>query len=122
MTTIKFDRSVKYKGVRYAAHETFKVDDEDVAQLVQAGATVLSTDAVVPPAGENEGEGQENPDEGEGEGEQDTEDDEDVSQLREKLLEYTLAELIEFAKERDIDLAGKTRKADVYNIIVASLN
>lgn len=116
MTTVKFDKSVKYKGVRYAAHEVFKVDDEDVAQLKEAGATVLATEPDTPPTAPGQtGEG------AEGEG-QNNAGDEDVAQLKEKLLEYTVPELTQFAEEHNIDLQGKTRKADIYNIIVASLD
>lgn len=120
MTTIKFDKSVKYKGVRYAAHEAFKVADEDVAQLKKAGATVLSTDPVTPPQLEPNGQGEDETS-GVAEG-QDGEGDEDVAQLKEKLLECTVPELTAFAQERGIDLQGKTRKADIYNIIVATLD
>ena len=120
MTTVKFDKAVKYQGVRYAAHEAFKVEDADVAQLKKAGATVLATEeATTPPAPESPDEGQE------GAGTQEGQEDgrnEDVEDLREKLLSFTVAELTEFAKENDIDLQGKTRKADIYNIIVAALN
>lgn len=118
MTTVKFDKSVKYQGVRYAAHEAFKVEDADVAQLKIAGAIVLATEDTTPPEPEK---GQE--DTG-AEEDQDTNSDDDVvyPSLKEQLLECTVAELTQFAKERGIDLKGKTRKADIYNIIVASLN
>lgn len=109
MTTIKFDRAVKYGGVRYAAHEAFKVDDADVEQLRQAGAIILSTEPVTPPQQEEDEV-------------QDEEVVEDVSQLKEDLLKYTVSQLVEFAAARNIDLGDKTRKADIYNIIVASLN
>ena len=117
MTTVKFDKSVKYQGVRYAAHEVFKVADEDVDQLKLAGATVLSVDTPaeppVPPVEEEE--------EGAAEGQQETEA-EDAAQLKEKLLEYTVPELIKFAEEHNIDLQKKTKKAEIYNIIVAALD
>ena len=117
MTTVKFDKSVKYQGVRYAAHEVFKVADEDVDQLKLAGATVLSVDAPVappvPPVEEEE--------EGAAEGEQEAEG-EDVDQLKEKLLEYTVPELVKFAEDHNIDLQKKTKKAEIYNIIIAALN
>lgn len=120
MTTIKFDKSVKYKGVRYAAHEVFKVADEDVAQLKKAGATVLSTEPATPPQLEPNGQGE---DESSGVAEgQDGVGDEDVAQLKEKLLEYTVPKLTQFAQDRGIDLQGKTRKADIYNTIVAALD
>lgn len=95
MTTVKFDHSVKYKGVRHPAHEVFVVDDADMEELKKAGAHVLST-TVSPPAPS------------------------DINALREELLGYKLEQLIQFADEHDIDLQGKTRKADIYNLIVAS--
>ena len=120
MTTVKFDKAVKYQGVRYAAHEAFKVEDNDVAQLKAAGATVLATEeATTPPGPESADEGQEGAGTQEGQEEQ---NNEDVAQLKEELLDYTVAELSKFAQERGIDLMGKTRKADIYNIIVAALN
>lgn len=118
MTTVKFNHSVKYQGVRYAAHEAFKVDDSDVEELKKAGATVLSVETVTPPQPEPNGTGED--------GAQDTADSgggaEDVAKLREDLLGYTVAELTQFAEERGIDLKGKTRKADIYNVIVAALD
>ena len=118
MTTIKFDKSVKYQGVRYAAHEAFKVDDIDVEDLKKAGATVLSVETDAPPQPEPNGTGEEES--------QDTPDGEagaeDVAKLKEELLEYTIAELTQFAEGRGIDLQGKTRKADIYNVIVAALD
>lgn len=120
MTTIKFDKSVKYQGVRYAAHEAFKVEDSDVDQLKKAGAIVLATESVDSDQTNFDDLEQGNADEGEHNDE--TGDAEDAAKLKEELLEYTVPELTEFAKERGIDLQGKTRKADIYNIIVASLN
>ena len=111
MTTVKFDKSVKYKGVRYAAHEVFKADDSDVEELRKAGATVLSTETPEPPVVE-----------GDKEPEQETEGKvADVDKLKEELLEYTVPELIKFAEERNIDLQKKTKKAEIYNIIVEAL-
>lgn len=118
MTTVKFDRSVKYQGVRYAAHEAFKVNDNDVEELKKAGATVLSVETVTPPQPEPDGTGED--------GAQETADGEggaeDVAKLKEDLLECTVPELTQFARERGIDIHGKTRKADIYNVIVAALN
>ena len=114
MTTIKFDKSVKYQGVRYAAHEAFKVDDSDVEDLKKAGATVLSVETVTPPQPKPDGAGED--------GAQDTADGKDDAKLKEDLLEYTVPELTQFAEERGIDLKGKTRKADIYNVIVAALD
>ena len=129
MTTIKFDKSVKYQGVRYAAHEAFKVADEDVDQLKAAGATVLSVDPpvtppappVTPPASGNDGDKDADEDEEEEEQGQAQQSNEDVAQLKEKLLEYTVPELVKFAEEHNIDLQKKTKKAEIYNIIVAAL-
>lgn len=118
MTTIKFDKSVKYQGVRYAAHEAFKVDDSDVEELKKAGATVLSVEPVTPPQPEPDGTGEDETQEtADGEG-----GAEDVAKLKEDLLKCTVAELTQFAEERSIDLQGKTRKADIYNVIVAALD
>lgn len=115
MTTVKFDKSVKYQGVRYAAHEAFKVEDNDVEELKKAGATVLSVEPATPPQPEPTGTGED--------GAEDTADGaEDVAKLKEDLLGYTVSELTQFAEERGIDLQGKTRKADIYNVIVASLD
>ena len=118
MTTIKFDKSVKYQGVRYAAHEAFQVEDNDVEELKKAGATVLSVETVTPPQPEPYGAGEDGAQEtADGEG-----GEEDVAKLKEDLLECTVAELTQFAEERGIDLQGKTRKADIYNVIVAALD
>lgn len=119
MTTVKFDKSVKYQGVRYAAHEAFKVDDEDVDQLKKAGAIVLATEPVAPPQPDPEGDGEETSGVADG---QEEPSGENVAQLKEKLLEYTVPELVQFAEERGIDLQKKTKKAEIYNIIVASLD
>ena len=116
MTAVKFDHSVKYNGVRHSAHEVFTVEDADVEALKKAGAQVLSTTPSAPPQDPNQGQES-------GKDEQATDntvEDTDVEALREELLGYKLEELITFAEEHDIDLQGKTRKADVYNIIVAS--
>lgn len=118
MTTVKFDRSVKYQGVRYAAHESFKVNDSDVEELKKAGATVLSVETVTPPQPEPNGTGED--------GAQQTADGEggaeNVAELKQCLLGYTAVQLTKFAKERGIDLKGKTRKADIYNVIVAAID
>ena len=115
MTTVKFNKSVKYEGVRHPAHTVFEVKDNDVPELVKIGATVMSKTAdtavqepvvteetVENKAGEETGV-------------------EDTAKLKEKLLTYSVPELTKFAKERNISLNGKTRKADIYNIIVSTL-
>lgn len=116
MTIVKFDHSVKYNGIRYAAHESFIVEDTDVEALKKAGAQVLSTST--PPAAPQESD--EDTESGQEETTDASVEDTDVEALREELLSYKLEELVKFAEEHDIDLQGKTRKADVYNIIVAS--
>lgn len=120
MTTVKFDKAVKYMGVRYDAHEAFAVEDSDVDQLKQAGATVLAVETVAPASLEPESKSEEEVD-GAEEG-QTEEASYDVAELKEKLLGCTVNELMQFAKDHNIDTQGKTRKADIYNIIVASLN
>ena len=112
MTTVKFDKAVKYNGVRYAAHEVFRVDDADVAQLKQAGATVLSVESTSTAEQVNDGAAHD----------EEPKSVEDVAQLKQDLLEYTVAELVKFAEERGIDLQKRTRKAEIYNIIVAALH
>ena len=117
MTTVKFDRAVKYMGIRYGAHEAFKVADNEVEELMKAGAIVLSSEADAPASPEPNGKGEE-----ESAGISEGQNEEDVSKLKEELLTYTVSQLTEFAQERGIDLQGKTRKADIYNFIVASFN
>lgn len=113
MTTVKFNKSVKYKGVRYPAHTIFNVEDSDVPELVKIGATVMSNTA--------EPKAQEPvvADDANKAGEETSV--KDTAILKEELLKYSVAELTKFAKERNISLNGKTRKADIYNIIVSTL-
>lgn len=118
MTTIKFDKSVKYAGVRHDAHTAFDVKDEDVDELKKAGATIIRSTPATPPQTPNSGSA----DDGVNNSDDETnKSDEDNAQLKEALLDYTVPELTKFAEERGIDLQGKTRKADIYNIIVAAL-
>lgn len=119
MTTVKFDHSVKYKGVRHPAHQVFVVDDADMEELKKAGAHVLST-TVSQPAPVVEPECEESTEDVINEETVDAEKESDINALREELLGYKLEQLIQFADEHDIDLQGKTRKADIYNLIVAS--
>lgn len=114
MTTIKFDKAVKYQGLRYAAHEAFKVEDSDVEELKKAGATVLSVEPIIPPQPELTCSGEEGTDDS-------LDFTVDVKKLKEDLLSYTVADMIEFARANGIDLHKKTKKAEIYNIIVASL-
>lgn len=119
MTTVKFDHSVKYKGVRHPAHEFFVVDDADMEELKKDGAHVLST-TVSQPAPVVEPECEESTEDFINEEPVDAEKESDINALREELLGYNLEHLIQFANEHDIDLQSKTRKADIYNLIVAS--
>ena len=119
MTTVKFDHSVKYKGVRHSAHEVFVVDDADMEELKKDGAHVLST-TVPQPAPVVEPECEESTEDFINEEPVDAEKESDINALREELLGYNLEHLIQFANEHDIDLQSKTRKADIYNLIVAS--
>lgn len=110
MIFVKFDHSVKYNGVRYSAHEVFSVNNDDVPELRKVGAIVMSekTD-------ENAEEKElENAEEG-------VVESKDVNKLKEHFLKYSVAELTKFAQDNDIDLQGKTKKADIYNIIVETL-
>lgn len=108
MAMVKFVHSVRYNREYYPAHTPFEVNDSDIALLQKQGAIVLSTlpkesisepkSVVVPVPSE-----------------------EDTTDVREELLTMTIDELTRYAKEHDIDLQGKTRKAEIYNIIIESL-
>ena len=108
MTTVKFDKSVKYEGVRYPAHKTFEVKDKDVPELKKNGATVLS---VAPDST------------GEDTASQKVEETsvETAKITKEELLKYSVTQLVKFAVDNGINLQGKTRKADIYNIIASTL-
>ena len=111
MITVKFDKSVKYKGVRYPAHVVFEADDADIKALKKCGAIVMGKLADGEhPATDNP------PASGTAENKQ------DVAYIKEQLLEFTVSQLTKFAKDYGIDLQGKTRKADIYNVIVANLD
>lgn len=115
MTTVKFDKSVKYEGTRYPAHVLFEVKDEDVPYLQKIGATVMAVAPDKPVSNDTEIELAD-------EHKKEEQSEEDVTQLKEELLKYSVAQLMQFAKDRGIDLQGKTRKADIYNIIASTLN
>lgn len=126
MATVKFDHRVKYAKVWHPAHTVFDVEDKDVPELKKLGCQVLSYNEAparpsTPPAddpAQNADDANESPvDSGQDEGS----DEDTVAGIKEELLTYTTAQLQAFAKENDIDLQGKTRKADIYNLIVASL-
>ena len=126
MATVKFDHRVKYAKVWHPAHTVFDVEDKDVPGLKKLGCQVLSyNEAPAQPStppdddpAENADDTNESPvDSGQDEGS----DEDTVAGIKEELLTYTTAQLQAFAKENDIDLQGKTRKADIYNLIVASL-
>lgn len=138
MATVKFDHRVKYAKVWHPAHTVFDVEDKDVPELKKLGCQVLSYNEAparpsTPPAddpAENADDadesavdnGQDNANGATVSDSQDEGSDEDtVAGIKEELLTYTTAQLRAFAEENDIDLQGKTRKADIYNLIVASL-
>lgn len=113
MATVKFDHRVKYAKVWHPAHTVFDVEDKDVPELKKLGCQVLSyNEAPAQPSTPPADDHAENADDA---------DESAVADIKEELLTYTTAQLQAFAKENDIDLQGKTRKADIYNLIVASL-
>lgn len=126
MATVKFDHCVKYAKVWHPAHTVFDVEDKDVPELKKLGCQVLSYNEApaqpsTPPA-DDHAENADDADEIKVDNGQDEGSDEGtVADIKEDLLTYTTAQLQAFAKENDIDLQGKTRKADIYNLIVASL-
>lgn len=122
MATVKFDHRVKYAKVWHPAHTVFDVEDKDVPELKKLGCQVLSyneapTQPSTPPAYDPA----ENADDADESAVDNGQDKDTVADIKEELLTYTAAQLQAFAKENDIDLQGKTRKADIYNLIVASL-
>ena len=138
MATVKFDHRVKYAKVWHPAHTVFDVEDKDVPELKKLGCQVLSYNEApaqpsTPPAdypAENADNADESPvDDGQDnaneatvdDGQDEGSDEDTIAGIKEELLTYTTAQLQAFAKENDIDLQGKTRKADIYNLIVASL-
>ena len=126
MATVKFDHRVKYAKVWHPAHTVFDVEDKDVPELKKLGCQVLSYNEAPAqpstPPDDDHAENADDADESKVDNVQDEGIDEDtVEDIKEELLTYTTAQLQAFAKENDIDLQGKTRKADIYNLIVASL-
>ena len=122
MATVKFDHRVKYAKVWHPAHTVFDVEDKDVPELKKLGCQVLSYNETpaqpsTPPAYDPA----ENADDANESAVDNGQDEDTVADIKEELLTYTAAQLQAFAKENDIDLQGKTRKADIYNLIVASL-
>lgn len=119
MTAIKFDKSVRYKGIRYPAHVVFEVDNCDLEAMKQAGAIVMRVveeepkkpvAAVQEPVAEPavEAPAAEEP-------------KMSIEEIREMLLASTSVQIAEFAKKENINLMGKTRKADMFNIIVEAM-
>ena len=122
MATVKFDHRVKYAKVWHPAHTVFDVEDRDVPELKKLGCQVLSYNETparpsTPPAYDPA----ENAEDANESAVDNGQDEDTVADIKEELLTYTTAQLQAFAKENDIDLQGKTRKADIYNLIVASL-
>ena len=122
MATVKFDHRVKYAKVWYPAHTVFDVEDKDVPELKKLGCQVLSyNEAPAQPSTPPAYDPAENADDANESAVDNGQDEDTVADIKEELLTYTAAQLQAFAKENDIDLQGKTRKADIYNLIVASL-
>lgn len=122
MATVKFDHRVKYAKVWHPAHTVFDVEDKDVPELKKLGCQVLSyNEAPAQPSTPPADDPAENADDAHESTVDNGQDEDTVADIKEELLTYTAAQLQAFAKENDIDLQGKTRKADIYNLIVASL-
>lgn len=122
MATVKFDHRVKYAKVWHPAHTVFDVEDKDVPELKKLGCQVLSyNEAPAQPSTPPADDPAENADDADESTVDNGQDEDTVADIKEELLTYTAAQLQAFAKENDIDLQGKTRKADIYNLIVASL-
>lgn len=122
MATVKFDHRVKYDKVWHPAHTVFDVEDKDVPELKKLGCQVLSyNEAPAQPSTPPADDPAENADDADESKVDNGQDEDTVADIKEELLTYTAAQLQAFAKENDIDLQGKTRKADIYNLIVASL-
>ena len=122
MATVKFDHRVKYAKVWHPAHTVFDVEDEDVPELKKLGCQVLSyNEATAQPSTPPAYDPAENADDANESAVDNGQDEDTVADIKEELLTYTAAQLQAFAKENDIDLQGKTRKADIYNLIVACL-
>ena len=122
MATVKFDHRVKYAKVWHPAHTVFDVEDKDVPELRKLGCQVLPyNEAPSQPSTPPDYDPAENADDANESAVDNGQDEDTVADIKEELLTYTTAQLQAFAKENDIDLQGKTRKADIYNLIVASL-
>lgn len=122
MATVKFDHRVKYAKVWHPAHTVFDVEDKDVPELKKLGCQVLSyNEATAQPSTPPAYDPAENADDANESAVDNGQDEDTVADIKEELLTYTAAQLQAFAKENDIDLQGKTRKADIYNLIVACL-
>ena len=122
MATVKFDHRVKYAKVWHPAHTVFDVEDKDVPELKKLGCQVLSyNEAPAQPSTPPDDDPAENADDANESAVDNGQDEDTVADIKEELLTYTTAQLQAFAKENDIDLQGKTRKADIYNLIVASI-
>lgn len=115
MAQVKFVRSVKYEGTRYPAHTPFEVNDKDIALLESQGAIILTSTIDEPKQKVEKPVIVDLPS-------IDTEPEkEDIESLKKELINYSVAELTKFAKERSIDLKGRIKKADIYNMIVSAL-
>lgn len=91
MATVYFDTMVIYNAKLYKAKEYIEVKDNEVEQLKQEGAHVVGEPKPKPKV--------------------------DVTTL----VTMKVDELVKFAEANDIDLGNATKKADIFNTIVAAL-
>lgn len=102
MIKVKFSMSVLYKGQRYPAHTVFDAADEDEAALIKDGAIVMERSKkddkphLVKPSAPAATE----------------KDQVEISP------DMTVSELVEIAEKYDVDMKGKTKKSEIYNILV----
>lgn len=112
MAIVKFTHSVKYNGVFYDAHVPFEAKEMDIALLQTQGAIILSNVKTQPVVEEKVVSKQE---------EKKDDEKEDINALKSKLITYTAQQLVDFAKSRDINLKGASKKSEIFNIILESL-
>lgn len=99
MAQVKFFNVVKYKGKTYPAHSPFNVADEDIPDLVQSGAIVLSAprrfaEPTTPPPATKE---------------------KDIDEM-------TVNELRAFAEEKNIEINSLDKKANIIDTIKKALS
>ena len=119
MVRVKFPTEVKYNGVRYPAHTPFDVEDRDLDSIVKSGAFVLSERPVevekplvptpVTPLWDAEEQEEVTRDE---QSEEVYEPEKEIDFRR-----FTVFELKKYARDRDIDVRGVEKKADLISLI-----